>query len=104
MPTSIPRKWSRNAWNICLPLGKKPLPGPLAWRTLEVEGGDLVKVTLPEPYAVSSRFQNIPVAPESYYEDIAVMAVRFPDTRRSLAQLGARVSASGGTFSVEELT
>ncbi|MBQ7517687.1 MAG: hypothetical protein IJU13_04590 [Bacteroidales bacterium] len=76
----------------------------LSWRTLEVQGGDLVKVTLPDPYAVSSRFQNIPVAPDSYYEDIAVMAVRFPENRCSLSQLGARVSSSGGTFSVEELT
>lgn len=87
----------------------------LTWSTKLMEGGRAFDCALPEPFTVSSRFQNVPLPfeynhhqdgpiPEWYYEDIAVYAVRLPDSFRTLQELGAIVSASGGSFDVETLT
>lgn len=87
----------------------------LTWRFLRVEGGKRFEGPLPDPLTVSSRFQNVPLPleynhhqdgpiPEWYYEDIAVYAVKLPASYRSLSDLGAKVSSSGGRFCVETLT
>ena len=87
----------------------------LTWSTKLMEGGRAFDCALPEPFTVSSRFQNVPLPfeynhhqdgpiPEWYYEDIAVYAVRLPDSFRTLQEVGAIVSASGGSFDVETLT
>ncbi|MBP5720644.1 MAG: discoidin domain-containing protein, partial [Bacteroidales bacterium] len=87
----------------------------LTWSTMLLEGGKAYDCALPEPFTVSSRFQNVPLPfeynhhqdgpiPEWYYEDIAVYAVKLPDSFRTLQELGAKVSASGGSFDVETLT
>ena len=84
----------------------------LTWRTLEVKGGSRQTLTLPDPYRTIGKFQNAdPGAYASvfekmtpWYQDIAVVAVRVPDSERTLAQLGARISASGGAFTLEQLT
>ena len=87
----------------------------LTWSTMLLEGGRAYDCALPEPFTVSSRFQNVPLPfeynhhqdgpiPEWYYEDIAVYAVRLPDSYRTLQDLGARVSSSGGNFDVKTLT
>ena len=39
-----------------------------------------------------------------YYEDIAVIAVKQPANRQSAATMGAKVTASGGNFTLEQLT
>ncbi|MBR5925336.1 MAG: hypothetical protein IKZ60_07705 [Bacteroidales bacterium] len=87
----------------------------LTWNTMLVEGGASLECTVPEPFTVSSRFQNVPLPyeynhhqdgpiPEWYYKDIAAFAVRLPDTFRTLEELGAKVSSSGGSFDVATLT
>ena len=85
----------------------------LTWRTLEVSGnGKNQTLTLPEPYKTIGRFQNVcagiyaPVFERmpQWYQDIAVVAVRVPDTEKSMQELGAIVTTSGGDFSVEQLT
>ena len=87
----------------------------LTWRTMLLEGGSTFKGNLPAPFTVSSRFQNVPLPyeynhhqdgpiPEWYYEDIAVFAVRLPPSFRTLEELGAKVSSSGGHFDVATLT
>jgi hypothetical protein len=85
----------------------------LTWRTLEVSGnGKNQTLTLPEPYKTIGRFQNVSAgiyAPvfermPQWYQDIAVVAVRVPDTEKSMQELGAIVTTSGGDFSVEQLT
>lgn len=87
----------------------------LTWRTMLIEGRVAMEQSLPEPFTVSSRFQNVPLPyeynhhqdgpiPERYYKDIAVYAVRLPDTFRTLEELGAKVSSSGGSFNVATLT
>ena len=84
----------------------------LTWRTLEVEGGSRQKLLMPEPYRTIGKFLN--ADPGMYatvyekmtpwYEDIAVVAVRVPEEERTLAELGATVSSSGGDFTLEQLT
>ena len=85
----------------------------LTWRTLEVSGnGKNQTLTLPEPYKTIGRFQNVSAgiyAPvfermPQWYQDIAIVAVRVPDTEKSMQELGAIVTTSGGDFSVEQLT
>ena len=84
----------------------------LTWRTLEVEGGSRQKLTLPEPWRDIGKFLNADpgmyasayATMEPWYEDIAVVAVRVPDEERTMAELGATVSSSGGSFTLAQLT
>ena len=84
----------------------------LTWRTLEVKGGNTQTLILPEPWRNVGKFLNAdpgmyaPVfaAIEPWYEDIAVVAVRVPEAERTMAELGATVSSSGGNFLLEQLT
>lgn len=85
----------------------------LTWRTLEVKGnGKNQTVTLPEPYKTIGRFQNVSAgiyAPifekiPQWYQDIAVVAVRVPEAEKTMQELGATITSSGGDFTVEQLT
>ena len=79
----------------------------LVWRNMQIDGGKHYHCPLPEPYTMSSRFQNVPLPyehnhhqdgpiPEWYYKDIAVYAVRLPSSFASMDELGAKVSDNGG--------
>ena len=88
----------------------------LVWRTATVEGGKQIDVTLPLAFTSTGTFQNLGSSTGSvttsmfaqgtkqYYEDIAVLAVKMPKDRKSLSQLGAKVSASKGTPTLSMLT
>ena len=85
----------------------------LTWRTLEVNGnGKSQTLTLPEPYKTIGRFQNVSAgiyAPvferiPQWCQDIAVVAVRVPEAEKSMQELGATITSSGGNFTVEQLT
>lgn len=104
----------------------------LTWRTTDIkvqnkkgkkiEGGyanspkaDALDIQLPKPYKTTGFFQNVqPVdngtefstasVDVEWYQDIAVIAVRLPEDERSMAELEAKVSASGGHYTVEQLT
>ena len=89
----------------------------LTWRTLTVTGNPKAKkpqvITLPEPFTTVGKFQNagaggaLSTAPANvapWYKDVAVVAVRIPDAEKTLAQLGASVTTSGGDFTVSQLT
>ena len=89
----------------------------LTWRSVEVTGNPKAKkpqaIPLPEPYTTVGKFQNagggsaLQAAPSSvtpWYQDVAVVAIRIPDAEKTLAQLGATVTASGGDFTVEMLS
>ena len=77
----------------------------LVWRSVETEGGRQL-LQLPDPFTAVGRFQDIAGSTdvEPWYRDIAAVAVRLPDQDRSLGDMGAAVSASGGDFSLEMLT
>ena len=84
----------------------------LTWRTMEVSGGSRQALQLPEPYRNIGRYQNgdpglYASAFENifpWYNDIAVVAVRIPEEEKSLTQMGASVSSSGGSFTVKQLS
>ena len=85
----------------------------LVWRTAMVSGGQ-VDMTLPEAFTSTGTFQNlgensssvniVATGAHQHYEDIAVVAVRQPEGRKSLQELGAKVSASGGAPTLALLT
>ncbi len=83
----------------------------LVWRTMTVEGGKSINAALPAPYTKVGAFQNGSAAGrgsaaqiDEYYEDIAVLAVKMPQGRKTAAELGAKVSSSGGSFTLDQLT
>ena len=70
-----------------------------------------VDMTLPEPPHTTGAFLDGAPAGRGaagtnyeYYEDIAVIAVKQPAGRQTTASLGAKVTASGGNFTLQQLT
>ena len=86
----------------------------IVWREMEITGGKRFNGKLPAPYTCTGKFQNYGVKSQGmyssgpigteHYQDIAVLAVKLPDTYRTLSELGARVSSSGGNFTLEQLS
>ena len=79
----------------------------LVWRETTVKGGQSVNIILPEPYTVNGTFQNVKargtVSDKTYYKDIAVIAIKM-GSELSLRDMGAKVTASSGNFSIDMLT
>ncbi len=83
----------------------------LVWRTAEVKGGQNVNLKLPAPFTGTGAFQDGAPAgrgqanlKHQHYEDIAVIAVRQPDSRRTLEELGAKVKTENGYADLALLT
>lgn len=89
----------------------------LTWRTVEVTGTRKAEkprtIALPEPFTTVGKFQNAgggsalqaaPADVEPWYSDVAVVAIRLPDEEKSLQELGAAVTSSGGDFTVGMLS
>lgn len=85
------------------------------WSETRVSGGQTFSGKLPQPPATTGPTQNVPIGNEmsfngpakklpEYYADAFVVAFRLPDADRSLAELNPKVTSSGGTFSLKELT
>ncbi len=88
----------------------------LTWRETEINAnGKTLNVKLPEPFTTTGFFQNVPPADngtefstadvdKQWYRDISVLAVKLPKVDQTMQELKARVTSSGGSFSVAELT
>lgn len=84
------------------------------WSETRVTGGQAFSGKLPQPPATTGKFQNVAMvpdmlsnsgsAPASYYADAAVVAYRLPATEKSVSSLKPKITSSGGTFSLTELT
>ena len=80
----------------------------LVWSETSATGS--VDMALPEPPHTTGAFLDGSAAGRGsgsvleYYEDIAVIAVKQPAGRRSAASMGAKVTSSGGNFTLEQLT
>lgn len=86
------------------------------WSETRVTGGQAFSGKLPQPPATTGKFQNVAAVgsmiggpasnvPEpTYYADAAVIAYRLPATEKSVASLNPKITSSGGTFSLVELT
>lgn len=83
----------------------------LVWRELDIKGGQKFDGQLPEPFNTTGAFQNAATAGRGnnadnlkFYEDIAVVAVKMPESGKPLSDLGAKITSSGGNFSLSQLT
>ncbi len=86
----------------------------IVWTEIRVKEGT-TNINLPTPSNVTGPFQNLPKKTESFfsadthgvpefYEDVAVVAFKLPETDRSLEDLNAVVTSSGGNFTLAQLT
>jgi hypothetical protein len=88
----------------------------LVWSEVRVKGGQPFTGTLPRPPATTGDFQNSAIpketsvirlktaAPPEYYEDVAVVAYRLPPADISLNDLAPKITSSGGSFTLKQLT
>ena len=78
----------------------------LTWRTVEVEGPGIEVLWMPPLYKTPGTYQNIPDGGDAdpWFEHIATMAVKLPAAEKTMLQMGAKVTSSGGQFTVEQLS
>mgnify|MGYP000846724799 CR=1 FL=1 len=80
----------------------------ITWRETYVRGGKTVKIKLPEPFTMTSDFQNVRLNTHNvdietkFYKDIVVLACKTED--ESMAQMKAQITASNGTFTLDQLS
>ena len=77
------------------------------WSETRLEGGRPFDGLLPKPPSTTGPFQDLPSGRDKepqFYADSAVVAFRAPVNDRTMADLGAKVASSGGTFSLAALT
>jgi (4-O-methyl)-D-glucuronate---lignin esterase len=85
------------------------------WSETRLQGGRRFSGALPKPPSVTGPYQNMSgrhegfmegnnAAPPEFYADSAVLAYRAPEADRTLAELGAVVTSSGGSFDLSALT
>ncbi|WP_297094776.1 glycosyl hydrolase [uncultured Draconibacterium sp.] len=87
----------------------------VVWSELRVEGGQSFSGELPHPPTTSGTFQNVGAEgalgamdsehhlPE-YYQDISVIAYRIPEDDFTMQELQPKITSSGGSFSIAQLT
>ena len=78
----------------------------LTWRTAEVTGGRIQLIRMPPLFDTPGTYQNIADGgqAEPWFQHVATLAVKLPDAEKSMQEMGARVTSSGGHFTVGELT
>jgi hypothetical protein len=84
------------------------------WGETRLEGGRPFSGRLPKPPSATGPYRDMPKSRDwfgasktplpEYYADSAVIAFRAPDNDHTLAELGARVTSSGGAFGLDALT
>ncbi|MGA0559272.1 glycosyl hydrolase [Larkinella sp. VNQ87] len=84
------------------------------WTETRVAGGQRFSGKLPQPSDKTGPFQQValqssmlgqaPANLPNFYQDAAVMAYRLPASDKPFTELNPKVTSSGGTFSLNELT
>ncbi len=77
------------------------------WSETRLEGGQPWSGVLPKPPATTGPYQNIPTGRDKeprYYADSAVVAFKLPRHERTMAELGPKITSSGGPFDLAALT
>ena len=85
------------------------------WTETKVSGGQAFSGKLTQPANNTGKFQNMPIGGSSmlggpvgpfptFYADAAVIAYRVPEAEKSVNSLNPKITSSGGTFSLAELT
>lgn len=94
----------------------KPQDGmkKIVWTEIRVKGGS-AHIKVPQPSDITGPYQNISfqggfgekvdsLRIPKFYKDVAVIAYKLPEGDKSLSELGATVTSSGGDFSLLQLT
>jgi hypothetical protein len=84
----------------------------IVWTETHIQGGTPYTGTLPKPSSATGVFQNLSLNSTfgvtktlpQYYHDIKVIAYRLLDSDLSLNDLKPKVTSSGGTFNLTQLT
>ena len=78
----------------------------LTWRTLDVTGPGVQVLFMPPLFDTPGTYQNVADGgnAEPWFDHVATMAVKLPDAELSMKEMGAKVTSSGGHFTVEQLT
>jgi hypothetical protein len=85
------------------------------WTETRVTGGQTFNGKLPQPSPTTGKFQNVELPKSTmlgeatgtlpaYYADVAIIAYRLPDGEKYFTELKPKLSTSGGTFNLEDLT
>lgn len=85
------------------------------WSETRVPAGQAFAGKLAQPPTTTGKFQNVPITSSNltggpashlptYYADAAVVAYRLPAADKPMAALNPKITSSGGTFSLAELT
>jgi hypothetical protein len=77
------------------------------WSETRLAGGRPFDGLLPKPPSTTGPYQDVPSGRDKepqFYADSAVVACRLPDGDRMPAELGAKVTSSGGAFDLASLT
>jgi hypothetical protein len=84
------------------------------WTETKVTGGQAFSGKLPQPPNTTGSFQNVPMGGSTlggpvgplptFYADAAVIAYKLPAQEKSLSALNPKITSSGGTFNLAELT
>ena len=78
----------------------------LTWRTVEVEGPGIQVLWMPPLFNTPGTYQNIPDGgdAEPWSGHVGTLAVKLPAAEKTMDRMGAKVTSSGGRFTVEQLT
>ena len=78
----------------------------LTWRTLDVTGTGVQVLFMPPLFDTPGTYQNVADGgnADPWYGHVATLAVKLPDAELSMQKMGAKVTSSGGHFTVEQLT
>lgn len=85
------------------------------WTETRIIGGQTFNGKLAHPSSVTSKFQNVELPKTSmlgestgvlpsYYADAAVIAYRLPDNDKNFIELNPKLTTSGGTFNLKDLS
>ncbi|GAB3956340.1 glycosyl hydrolase [Spirosoma harenae] len=85
------------------------------WTETRLTGGQSYSGKLPQPPNIAGKFQNVAMPTEgglggatgalpTYYADAAVIAYRLPASEKTLSAFNPKVTSSGGTFNLADLT
>ena len=74
----------------------------LNWRDTTVRGGRRLRISLPEGNRICGKYLTHHIFYErnrgnDFYKDIAVIAVRLPEEDKTMSEMSARLSVSGGS-------
>ncbi|WP_037300835.1 glycosyl hydrolase [Runella limosa] len=85
------------------------------WTETRIEGGKPFSGKLPRPSDITGKYQNVEMGAggltggfvgekPNFYQDALVIAYRLPSSEKMLVELTPKVSSSGGSFALKELT